>query len=81
VVTYVQSLALKAHNALGCRDLSRVDVIVDKNHKPWLLEINTLPGFTPKSLLPEMAGHAGIAFGPLVDLLVKRAFNRRKSAA
>jgi D-alanine-D-alanine ligase len=81
VVKHVQATALKAHNAIGCRDLSRVDVIVDKDMKPWLLEINTLPGFTPKSLLPEMAAHEGIAFGPLVDLLVKRAFNRKKRAA
>lgn len=81
VVKHVQALALKAHQAIGCRDLSRVDVIVDKQLRPWLLEINTLPGFTPKSLLPEMAAHAGIAFGPLVDLLVKRAFTRHRAAA
>lgn len=81
VVKHVQATALKAHNAIGCRDLSRVDVIVDKDMNPWLLEINTLPGFTPKSLLPEMAAHEGIAFGQLCDLLVKRAYNRRKTAA
>jgi D-alanine-D-alanine ligase len=77
VVKLVQKTALEAHNAIGCRDLSRVDVIVDGDLKPWLLEINTLPGFTPKSLLPEMAAHEGIAFGPLVDLLVKRAYHRK----
>jgi D-alanine-D-alanine ligase len=80
VVKQVQATALAAHNAIGCRDLSRVDVIVDKDMRPWLLEINTLPGFTPKSLLPEMAAHEGIPFGPLVDLLVKRAFSRRSES-
>jgi D-alanine-D-alanine ligase len=43
---------------------------------PYLLEINTLPGFTPKSLLPEAAAHAGISFPQLVDRLVTRAANR-----
>jgi D-alanine-D-alanine ligase len=41
-----------------------------------MLEINTLPGFTPKSLLPEAAAHAGIPFNALVDRLVKRAHKR-----
>ena len=50
--------------------------LLDAKNNPFLLEINTLPGFTPKSLLPEAANHAGIAFGPLVDRLAKRAFAR-----
>jgi len=76
VVKNVQEIARKAHETIGCRDLSRVDVIVDAENRPWILEINTLPGFTPKSLLPEAAAHGGIAFGPLVDRLVKRAHAR-----
>jgi D-alanine-D-alanine ligase len=77
VVTRVQALALKAHRTIGCRDLSRVDVMFDKELNPYLLEINTLPGFTPKSLLPEMAAHAGIPFGDLVDRLARRAYARK----
>ena len=61
---------------VGAVDLARVDIMLDERHNPYLLEINTLPGFTPKSLLPEAAGHAGIAFGPLVDRLVRRALAR-----
>ena len=81
VVESVREIARKAHQVVGSRDLSRVDFMVDEAHNPYLLEINTLPGFTPRSLLPKAAKHAGIDFGPLVDRLVKRAFARRHGAA
>jgi D-alanine-D-alanine ligase len=72
-----QQIAKKANDTLGCRDLARVDIMIDKaTNAPYLLEINTLPGFTPKSLLPEAARHAGIEFGSLVDRLARRAFDR-----
>lgn len=72
-VEQLQQLALAAHRAIGCRHLSRVDLMLDADNRPWLLEINTLPGFTPKSLLPKAARHLGIEFGPLVDKLVTLA--------
>ncbi|HMB96791.1 MAG TPA: ATP-grasp domain-containing protein, partial [Tepidisphaeraceae bacterium] len=76
VVSEIQEFAQLAHLTLSCRDLSRVDFIVDDNQQPWLLEINTMPGFTPKSLLPEAAAHDGISFPQLVDRLVCRAYAR-----
>ena len=73
-----RELARKANQVVGARDLARIDIMIDQQtSKPYLLEINTLPGFTPKSLLPEAAKHAGIDFGPLVDRLVRRACERR----
>ncbi len=75
-VRQVRELARRAHEALGGRDLSRIDMILDAEQRPFLLEINTMPGFTPKSLLPEAAAHAGIEFPQLVDRLVRRAKNR-----
>jgi D-alanine-D-alanine ligase len=75
---HCRELARKANEAVGARDLARVDIMLDSANKPYLLEINTLPGFTPKSLLPEAAKHAGIEFGPLVDRLVQRAAKRPK---
>jgi D-alanine-D-alanine ligase len=56
-------------------------MIDEQTQQPYLLEINTLPGFTPKSLLPEAAAHGGIPFGPLVDRLVKRAHARGPRSA
>ena len=73
VVRQCQTLAVSASRVLGCRHLGRVDLIVDANHQPWLLEINTIPGFTPVSLLPEAAARAGVAFPQLVDRLVRLA--------
>jgi D-alanine-D-alanine ligase len=77
----VKNLAQAAHQTIGCRDLSRVDVMLDKSFQPYLLEINTIPGFTSKSLLPKAAAHCGIAFGPLVDRLARRAAARSLEAA
>ncbi len=67
---------LGAHRLIGCRDLSRTDVMIDASGRFYLLEINTLPGFTPRSLLPEAAGRAGIPFAMLVDQLVRVAAER-----
>jgi D-alanine-D-alanine ligase len=75
-VEHCRELARRANAAVGARDLARIDIMVDKANQPYLLEINTLPGFTPRSLLPEAAKHAGIEFGPLVDRLVRRAAGR-----
>ena len=76
VVEHCRDLARRANAVVGGRDLARIDVMLDPQHNPYLLEINTLPGFTPKSLLPEAAAHAGIPFGPLVDRLARRAHAR-----
>lgn len=76
VVENCRELARKANAVLGARDLGRIDIMLDAGNNPYLLEINTLPGFTPKSLLPEAAKHAGIDFGPLVDRLARRAHAR-----
>jgi D-alanine-D-alanine ligase len=76
VIEKCRELARKANEVVGARDLARIDIMLDERHNPYLLEINTLPGFTPKSLLPEAAKHAGIEFGALVDRLVQRAAAR-----
>jgi D-alanine-D-alanine ligase len=65
--------AVSAHAALGCRGATRVDLIVDKNGDPYLLEINTIPGMTETSLLPKIAGFAGLDFPSLVEEILKEA--------
>lgn len=76
VIERCRELAREANSVIGCRDLSRVDIMLDHHLEPFLLEINTLPGFTPMSLLPEAAAHRGIGFEQLVDRLVRRAAAR-----
>ncbi len=71
VLSEIRRLALQAHRVLGCRHLSRVDFLVDEAHRPWCLEVNTIPGFTSHSLLPKAAARAGIAWPALLDRLVR----------
>ena len=76
VVEQCRELARRANAIVGARDLARIDIMLDAERRPYLLEINTLPGFTPKSLLPEAAAHSGVPFNALVDRLVRRAAAR-----
>ena len=64
---------LSAHRALGCRGYSRVDFIIDESGAPYILEVNTLPGMTATSLLPEIAKGAGISFPDLVEEILRLA--------
>ncbi len=73
----IQTLALKAHQAIGCRGVSRSDFRYDDRHSEngeivWL-EVNTQPGMTPTSLVPEIAAHAGHSFGDLLSWMVEDA--------
>ncbi|MCA0275325.1 MAG: D-alanine--D-alanine ligase [Proteobacteria bacterium] len=73
----IQTLALKAHQAIGCRGVSRSDFRYDDRHSEngevvWL-EINTQPGMTPTSLVPEIAAQAGHSFGDLLSWMVEDA--------
>lgn len=73
VYNEVQQAALKAHQTLGCKGFSRVDMILGEDGHIYLLEINTIPGFTEKSLLPKAARAANIGFVDLCDMIVEFA--------
>ena len=80
----VQTLSVKAHQLLGCEVFSRVDWRVDaKTMEPYILEINTIPGFTIHSLLPKAAGRAGLNFDVLCQRIIELSMkcHRRPSAA
>lgn len=72
--------ALSAHNALGCRGATRVDLIVDAGGNPFVLEVNTIPGMTETSLLPKIAGLSGLDFPSLTEEILKDAVVRAGKA-
>ncbi len=72
----IEVTALRAHRALGCRGVARSDFIVTPEGKVFLLEVNTLPGMTQTSLVPDAARAAGIEFHELVERLVLSALDR-----
>ena len=74
----LKSLALKAHNALGCRGATRVDFILDDSGDPFLLEVNTIPGMTETSLLPKIARYANIEFPDLIEKILASAIPPEK---
>ncbi len=76
----VQTLGLSAHRLLGLRDYSRVDFIVSEDGRPYILEINTLPGLTPVSLFPDACKAAGITYEALVGRLIDFALSRRSES-
>ncbi|MBV8373323.1 MAG: D-alanine--D-alanine ligase [Candidatus Eremiobacteraeota bacterium] len=72
----LQMLALSAHRLLGLRDYSRTDFIVAHDLRPCILEINSLPGLTSASVLPDACASVGIGFEALIDRLVGYALAR-----
>jgi D-alanine-D-alanine ligase len=72
----VQAAALAAHRALGCEGFSRVDVILSREGRPCVLEVNTIPGMTDRSLLPKAARAAGIEFPALCERIARNGLAR-----
>jgi D-alanine-D-alanine ligase len=71
--------AERAFRLLGCEGMARVDFIVAPDGSPWLLEVNTVPGLTELSLLPDAARAAGIEFGELCEWLLQHGVERRRA--
>lgn len=81
VTQRVQQAALKAYQAIGCSDFSRVDCILDEKNNPLILEINTIPGFTSHSLLPKAAAAAGYPFPALCLKIIQLAYAKKARAS
>ncbi len=75
----IKAIAAATYNACGCRDYARVDVMLDGEGRPYVLEVNTLPGMKETSLMPMSAGAAGLSFKALLKKLVEPAILRFRS--
>ena len=69
----VQQIAVDAYRACGCRGVTRVDFRIDAKNRPFVLELNTLPGMTGHSLVPKAAQQSGISFPELCDRMIAAA--------
>jgi D-alanine-D-alanine ligase len=77
VARQIQESALAAHRLLGCFACSRVDIILNTQNVPYVLELNSIPGFAPTSLLPKAAKNAGIEFRELCLKLLLLAYEKK----
>lgn len=73
----IQDVAVAAARALGTRGLARVDLRADLQRRPWVLEINTIPGLTDHSLVPKAAARIGIEFAELCERMIEACWHAR----
>ena len=77
IAAEVKKKALLADKLLGCSGCSRVDIILDTKNKPYILEVNTIPGFTETSLFPKAALEAGYSFTAVCEKLLDLANGKK----
>lgn len=73
VIRKIQQIALGVHRILGCSGMSRTDMILGRDGKIYVLELNTIPGLTPTSLLPQQAEKTGFSFPQLLEIIIQSA--------
>lgn len=78
VALQLQEYALRCFHGLKCRDFARIDFRLSPENEPYCLEVNTIPGMTPTSLVPKAAKAAGLEFDEVVDRLVRLAVARAR---
>jgi len=78
VLRRIEMVAQQACRAIGTRGVARVDIIVDGAGRPWVLEVNTIPGLTDHSLVPKAAAQMGWDFGELCDRALLSALQRAR---
>ena len=74
----INEIALKVHQTVGCEGYSRIDFRLDQDNQPFILEINTIPGFTETSLFPKAARQAGMDFSDVCLKLIQLAYGKKK---
>ena len=81
VLEQIRSVGAAACRVIGTSGIARVDLRLDADHRPWVLEVNTIPGMTDHSLVPKAADRAGISFGELCERAIESALRRHARPA
>lgn len=76
IIQNIQEVALKTHHILDCRGMSRTDMIITPRQQIYVLELNTIPGMTKTSLLPQAAKAVGISFSEMLDRIITAALKK-----
>ncbi len=79
VADLIMKYAARMYEQIGCRGLARVDFILDKDNKPWFLEVNTIPGMTELSLAPMAAKASGIDFDELIRRICTASMEEKEN--
>ncbi|MCL2767883.1 MAG: D-alanine--D-alanine ligase [Synergistaceae bacterium] len=74
ISSIIKEEAVKAHISLGCKVYSRVDMRLSEENKPYILEVNTVPGMTETSLVPKAAAAAGISFSKFLSQVIEMSY-------
>lgn len=74
----ISAMVLRLHQALGLQVYSRSDVILDEEGRAWCLEVNSLPGLTPASLMPKAAAAAGLSYAALCEEIVEQSYRLKR---
>jgi len=77
IETNLKNISLKAFEILGCKGWGRVDLIIDNEKRPWVIELNTVPGMTSHSLVPMAAKEEGVNFNQLVLKILDSSFEKK----
>lgn len=75
----IQEIGLNVYKVLNCKGAARVDIILSDDNIPYVLEINTIPGMTQRSLLPKAAAVSNVSFNQLVDSIIKNSLKGKGS--
>lgn len=76
VYEQMKAIALSAYKAINCTGLARIDFFLTNDNRLFINEINTLPGFTPYSMFPQLWAHSGLSYSKLIDRLIEYAIER-----
>jgi D-alanine-D-alanine ligase len=78
LIKKIENIAVKTYRVLRCSGFARMEIIIDKKNRPFVLDVNTIPGLTSVSLLPDAARFKGISFTHLCEIILNLGLEKWK---